>query len=395
MTKLSKIYLSLLILTLVNIAPAFSALELASQFYADKGKAYYDSGDHESAAREFNKAIQADPANVQAQKYLAEMGIPSSIFAEPESNTVKIAKLSQTVKVYQDKLSDAEAAKDETLGENLQLQEEKEKLCETVHQQEDQMDVMNVRVGLLKDKIGENAKHSQKRLQRYQKLNDMKDNEIEFLERMVTQHKGLVAERDGLLAQKQEALTDKDSQLAMAKSISQQEIFKTEDQRLKEKNEYKQTIAELSRDVKKKEMELAFAPKGGGLAGDTQTALTATSGEIDERIQLLKKKDNDIAFLKEKLVEARRQISQLEKKTMGKAESQQVEDLKLKVEKIQDELNQKNLSYSTQKNDLRTLQERLNDAQEQLGLVQTVVTEKESQIQALETEVKKIRQSCQ
>ena len=431
--NISKIFLIVFILLISSRLVYAAGMPLSSGFFTEKGKKFYKAGDQSAAIHEFSKALQSDPSNQEARKYLEKMGIPSGIYDLTESSQVKLAKLAQEKKVYQDKLGDLEKAHQEELAKSNQLQTEKEKLCQTLQLKNDELDVLNIRANLLKNNLAESTQRYQRRLNQYHSTNKIKDEELEFLERMVHQHKYLVERKENQLVKKERTIDELDDKLALIKNISQQEIFKTEDERLKQRAECQQAITDLKKDIAtlkkiserkdaqtteqmenlqkaiqakevklvelqdtllKKDMELAFVSKGG-LASDTQTMLSSSNEEVAEKIRLLKKQDEDIARLKEKLVDARRQISELEQKTKGAEESRQVEELKIQVEKIQEELNRKNLSLETQESDLSLLQDRLGDAQEQLTLVQSLVEEKESQIKVLEDEVKQIRQRCQ
>ncbi len=362
-----------------------SPVAMTSQYYAQRGRELYEKGKHEAAITEFHKALQSDPSNLEAKQYLEKLGVMPGILSRPESTPVKIAKLTQEVKVYQGKLADLETV-------NQYLSSDNERLCATMEDKNEALDGMGMRVNMLKEKLSEINSHHKKRLARYKKLNDIQSDQLEFLERMVHRQRELVDQRDLLLDEQEEELKGLSDHLDSVKDVSLEEIYRVEDLRQQEKDRYQGMIADLTRSLREKEWELAsLIPPAETVESD----LSAPYAELEEKVQLLKKKDSDIAALKEKLVEAREQIGRLEQKTIGAEESQQVDALKSRVETIQGELDQKNISLSAQENDIAILQERLSDAQEQLGIVQAIVEDKEGQILALEAEVKQIRQRCE
>jgi len=374
------VLLLLVFMFLANYHTAYAFLSLASGFFTEKGKQFYKEGKEDDAIKEFSKAIQSDPTNEEARKYLEKMGVSSAVYDLPESNQVKLAKLAQESKVYQDKLNDTEKVYKAERAKANQLAAEKQQLCDILELKNEEVDILNIRTGLLKDSLAKSGERYQKRLNHFKSLSEVQNEELGFLERMLHQHKYLVEQKENQLTQKDRTIREFDDKLVLVKNISEQEIFKTEDQRFKEQAEYQQTITDLREDI-------AMLKK----MPETPVA----RAELEEKIRLIKEKDEDMTRLKEKLLAAREHIRELEEMTKGAADTKRLEELKQRIEQIQEELNQKNISLEAQESDIGLLEARLSDAQEQLGFVQAMVDEKESQIQALEDELKEIRQRCQ
>ena len=166
-----------------------------------------------------------------------------------------------------------------------------------------------------------------------------------------------------------------------------EEAYQLEKELIEEKSRAKEGVSktptELETELRHKEQELAKL-KDELLAKELQSTYgpqAASDGKRDAKsVAMIKERDAYISELKQKLADSRREITFLQKNFK---EGNQEE-----IEKLRAQLSNK----QAQNNDVKILQERLSDAQERLGLVETIIQEKETQIQNLQNELDKLRQ---
>lgn len=357
-----------------------------AQFLIDQGKQNYHKGDLSAALHEFSKALLVDPGNATAKDYLGKMGFQDGLYNRRPSPLVRSATLAQQVKVFKDKWSDSEKANEMAANDLKEIQGERDSLCLLLEQKKHELGQLDHQLRMVQENFQQENLETRKHARDLEAMAVLKEEEIAFLERFTDRHKKLVNEKEEILSKKAQEIEDLNERMHLVKLASLDDSFHSQDQLLKQKRELVQTKRQLA------EMQLAYVPKISEPSGESVAAEPAAL-ILDQKIKLLKQRDQDIAQLKERLVAARQQINTLQKSSRP-GDAQEVSHLKKQVEEMRQRLSQKTSSLESEQSDLVILKERLQDAQEQLGIVKTMVREKETEIKELQDQISQVRSQC-
>ncbi len=419
-------FLSCLLLVLPAQATDFPG---TSQFLIDQGKQHYQKGDLASALHEFSKAILVDPGNAAAKDYLGKMGFTDGMYGHRPSPLARSAALAQEVKVFKDKWADAEKTNEMTAVKLRQTQEERDTLCLSLEEKKSELHQMNDELIMAQKNFQQDNLAARQRTRDLQARAALREEEIAFLERFTDKHKKLVNEKEDALSKKDREIQELNERMQLAKLASLDDAFNSQDQLLRQRSEYQTAVLDLNARIKHlqkeyaatqdrhlktvsnlqaaisakenelvktknqlTEMQLAYVPKISE-PPEESAAVESAAVVLDQKIALLKQRDKDIAQLKERLVEARRQIAALQKSPQPGHEPE-IASLKKQVEHMRAQLKQRADSLENEQGDFVILKERLQDAQEQLGIVKTMVREKETEIKELQDQISQVRSQC-
>ncbi|OGX23791.1 MAG: hypothetical protein A2787_05690 [Omnitrophica WOR_2 bacterium RIFCSPHIGHO2_01_FULL_48_9] len=383
----------------------------STQFLVDQGKKHYQDGNFPSALHEFSKALLVDPKNETAMDYLGKMGFQDGLYGRRPSPVTRSAMLSQDVKVLRDKWSDSEREKALVTQDLSDTEEARHTLCLLLEKKRQQYNHLNHKLAYARENFQQENIEVRKHLQDLESQTALQEEEIVFLEKFTDKHKRLVNEKDKVLSHKDRELKDLKDQIHLVKAVSLDDSFNAQDRLLKQSGKYKAAVKGLNAQVKYLkeenqekatelaqakdqlvEMQLAYVPKIGEPGQEAALPEPAAS-ILEEKIRLLKQRDQDIAQLKEKLVAANQKIQTLQKDPQS-VHAPEIASLKEQIQEMRQQLSEKTQSLEEEGNDLAVLKERLGDAREQLGIVKTIVGEKEAEIKDLQNQISQVRSQC-
>jgi chromosome segregation ATPase len=149
-------------------------------------------------------------------------------------------------------------------------------------------------------------------------------------------------------------------------------------------DQHKRTIRNLEDDLRKLRIEMGYS-KNKKLFSDYK--LEHREKEIEEKHSLLKRKDQLIIELKEKLLDAQKEIGRLQGSDKGVddpvAMKNKANELTLQIEKKEEFIKERNEAYWL-------LEERFKDAQQRLEFVDKLMKEKDDQIKDLEQQLNEV-----
>ena len=420
-------------------AKSFAGSMIAEDKVKD-GKAFYEEGDYQRAIHEFSKALLVDPNNKEAREYLHKMGLEDGIYGRQNPPLKQITEMSTEIKGYKATVSDLEKdnqAKDE-LAQSLQA--EKDNLAAMLQAQKDENAAALAQAEKIKQAADERVDEVQKQAQNVEQASQARIKEI------VRLHTDLYALKDRVLkaentvrtkeqqwletkaALKDRIKTDTKKKLEYERKMlaMEEEYNLYKHQTLQSDLETKRQIEELQDNLRDRVSAVDYAQDRLAVTGyklsetqaeladrekrlmDINAHLADTEGgvsfleqklreqrgkpdepqvsedqeTISEQKNFLLRQDRLIVELKEKLVAAREELQSIGKDTGAKSSPQdeiqkQLASANTELEKTKTSLNEKSEAYTI-------LEQRLNDLQDRLSVVEGLLQTKDEQIKQLE-----------
>ena len=105
-----------------------------------------------------------------------------------------------------------------------------------------------------------------------------------------------------------------------------------------------------------------------------------------EKAWILKRQDQQIAELKEKLIASQRKIDLL--KDMGEQQNEaEITDMRERIRSLEDEIGRREKALSEKAQEYAFLEQRLRDTEQRLELIEGIMEEKDSEISDLEEQL--------
>ena len=132
----------------VSIAPADTTNE-GSDYLVEIGKMYFDKGQKEDAAHEFSKALLLNPENLDAKKYLNQMGLKEGLYKPTRTNLTEAVEAPQKIKVYEQKMAQLQQEKVAREAMFQQVESDRDRLLKDNKAKEEEL--RNLKVSAVPD----------------------------------------------------------------------------------------------------------------------------------------------------------------------------------------------------------------------------------------------------
>lgn len=437
--RIPAIFIFLTLGVFLLAVPPARADGLISDYLLSKGKDYFEQGKYRLAIHELSKVLLVDPDCQEAKDYLMRMGIKEGIYGRQHPPLEQIADLSGEIVYYQDKVfaMAQETAKKEDLVKRLEDEKQlAEQAAETKTKEAE---------GILQQ--AEAAKtEAEARLAESQALGEEIKAKDEFKDKEIVRlHTDMHQMKQDLLAAEQESKEGQTTQKELEDKIAKLDTQKTEEllkyqeaqvslERQLEENRHKLTSQEtamkeklddLHKEIVEKTSQVAYTRDRLILANykvamfenlltekeqrlletqeilndmrvqigylekkvrENQQARKQAAGQKATSADFLKKQDQQIADLKEKLVGTQKELQNL-KKVTARVSSENTQELQKQLGDISRQLNESKAKYADKSSEYETMQKRIAEMQDRLRVVEGMLQSRDEQLKNLEDQL--------
>jgi len=384
---------------------------MASGHFVAEGRAYYEQGNHKRAIDSFSKALLSDPDNEEAKEYLNKLGVSGSIYLGKGTQLDEITRLSRTVSELQaqNQVATQEAASLQQTVVGLQI--EKSGLENDLDQKREEIVNLNADLFQMKHALNTHLSDIQAKTRELTQIEtelalateDAPGEDIASLEESKGKYEGDVAglqeklkKAQARTADKRQAQNTRIKELEKELAVKQTQLMMVNDKLVLAKRKIKERYAQLSKkdktigDLKRSLNALKDDLRQTRLklrtVGRNKTVREDLTVENEEQVAVIKKQDAFILELKDKLVEARRELSDLKKK-LGEQPSGSDKDLQAQLEETMQQLDETQMVLKEKNEEYEILQQRFDDTRERLELVEGMMKDKDTQIEDLEKDL--------
>ncbi len=407
---------------------------VAAQFVSD-GIEFYNREDYEKAADAFSKALLAQSDNAEALKYLRSMGLEEGLYGQNRSLSAEVVRINFEIQRYQTEIN---GLKQETSARQQEFQARREALEQMILAKESQNQEILDDVALFHEAVTEEMTEQAQAIDQLQSEKEQQSQTLTVLNKQLATAEKQTIEQD-VIAQKQEdsisrlknELEDLDQTyrqdlVGYSEKLAQLEKNRQnlEHEKFKMQGEYHEDVKSLEKSIAQKDAELLLkdyklaytefdaASKESRLIEKDQKIRNLQKNYSELRLQAedlkqgidqlkreqrfrkslgtssqskgvlvnrIKKQDGQILELKDRLIEARERLKQLN--SQEQANSGEASNLNQQVLTLEEELRTKERELAILKDNNTILEARLKDAQENLKIVQDMLKEREEQLQ--------------
>ncbi|MFA5088289.1 MAG: hypothetical protein WC552_04570 [Candidatus Omnitrophota bacterium] len=437
---------SLFLFFLFSRSSAAQRPSYVAQYLIDQGKAHYKNGETEKAIHSWSQVLLIEPGNKTASDCLKKLGIDGNAYGREENPAIRAAVLSQEMSIYKDKITDLEIRNQEKDDGLVQLKEElntqKAALAQYVQDRESDINRLQIKMNLMQEDYAQRAVSDQERMEELSGDSQDFQRQVHLIERILKKQLALLEDKEKFLKQKENYARRLKEEIQFVKDHSLQEKAEQEEEIFQQASKYKGQLLDLKKELKQvkagygqkdrahqkqiqilkdmvrdreeeltklrddlllKELDLARKEReleAQKAISETKERLARVPSDVQrvkqQRVvdgELLKMKDRDIADLKERLAQALRQISALEKNSASVNQGE-MNALKKQIEQIKKQLAERETYIDQKNNDFKLLKDRLADSQQRLDFVEQTIEEKDEQIGELEGMLKQLRDQC-
>jgi len=363
------------------------------------------------------------------------MGLEEGLYGQNRSLSAEGVRINQKIQGYQ---QDIDALQQQALARQQDFEARRGALEQMISQQEQQNQELLNDVTVFHEAASEEMVEQAKEIDRLESERDQKVQAIDQLnkqlatvEKQTIEQDVIVQKQDGSIAQLKNELADMDqtyrkdvlehsqkiAQLEKSRQDLEREKFKMQDQYRDDVKSLEKSIQQKDAELTLKEYKLAYtefdaASKEARLIEKDQKirnlqkeytdlrsqaeALTQSIDQLkreqrfrrsldasphpkDVLVSRIKKQDGQIFELKDRLIEARKRLTELN--SQDQASSEDISTLNKQVADLEEELRVKEQELVVLQDNNAVLEARLQDAQENLKIVQELLKEREEQIQ--------------
>lgn len=424
-------------------SPAFCRSKMAAESLVKTAKKHYDNHDYAKAIHEFSKALMADPQNEEAKYYLDLLGIEGGVYGRQETPLSRINHLVEDISAYQQAIKNLEEQRAEVERINRLMQEDQEYLQQVIRSKDEEninilQQMKEVQDESAQDKqvIHEVQNTSQEKSEQIARLNsgmyDLKSQLVEKMaladerdEQLRSMAKDLNKKIKGIKKQSKETELKYENQLLVIErrynKLKHKATMESErnrkysrdlrdslrkermragyssdrmlfadyrlsgtERKLAEKDsqifELRQSINDVTRELDYLQSKVETKRSGVQL-------VLKDSEEADDRAKLIKRQDELIAELKEKLSllqEGAEDLERASQKGKGQAE---IASLMRQLKEIQKQFAGTKHLLEEKNSDYEVLETRLKETQQRLGFVEGLMEDKDLDIIDLEKQL--------
>jgi len=419
--------------------PPSRADGLISGYLLTKAKDYFEEGKYRLAIHEFSKVLLVDPDCQEAKDYLMRMGINGGIYGRQHPPLEQIAELGGEIVYYQDKVF---AMAQETANKDAlvkRLEDEKQFAEQAAAAKAKEAEDILKQADAARAEAEARLAESQAWGEEIKAKDEFKDKEI------VRLHTDMHQMKKSLLTAEEAAQESQAAKKELEKKIDSLDTRRTEDlvkyekaqvslEKQLEENRHKMTSQEIAmqeqlddlhHEVVKKTIQVAYtrdrlilanykvALFENLLAEKEQRLLETQEILNDMKVQLgyfekkvrenelarrqavgqkavsadfLKKQDEQIAALKEKLVGTKQELQNL-KKEAARVSSENNQELQKQLGAMSRQLEESKSQYADKSSEYELMQKRIAEMQDRLRIVEGMLQSRDEQLRNLEDQL--------